>query len=242
MKKFFVVLFGISFLFLTWCSLLSQDTNFQNKNMMVGNDRDEYGCIWSAGYSRCESLWECVQPWETECESLMSSEEEESVVEENVNKTGNEVVEEQNKKNITEDWNVMSEWYDVDLETENIDKIYVVLEAVKDDWEADWGDVIPVSFDWRTENSKFNVDGFGILVENTQDVELVDIEKYFLNAGWSANLLNMADGTEWSLEWFDKDEMGCLIFWKMSDGVDLENDDIWANDLSVKCGIIDTQE
>merc|ERR1711865_1125458 len=34
----------------------------------VGCDRDEYGCIPSAGYSWCELKKECIKPWETPCE------------------------------------------------------------------------------------------------------------------------------------------------------------------------------
>ena len=33
----------------------------------LGSDRDEHGCIPSAGYEWCESLQECIRPWETEC-------------------------------------------------------------------------------------------------------------------------------------------------------------------------------
>jgi len=33
----------------------------------VGGDTDEHGCIASAGYVWCESLQECIRPWETEC-------------------------------------------------------------------------------------------------------------------------------------------------------------------------------
>lgn len=33
---------------------------------LVG-DRDEHGCIPSAGYVWCESLGKCIRPWETEC-------------------------------------------------------------------------------------------------------------------------------------------------------------------------------
>jgi len=33
----------------------------------VGGDEDEHGCIASAGYTWCESLQECIRPWETEC-------------------------------------------------------------------------------------------------------------------------------------------------------------------------------
>merc|ERR1711957_803651 len=34
----------------------------------VGCDRDENGCIPSAGYSWCELKKECIKPWETPCE------------------------------------------------------------------------------------------------------------------------------------------------------------------------------
>ena len=33
----------------------------------VGGDTDEHGCKSSAGYVWCESLKECIKPWETEC-------------------------------------------------------------------------------------------------------------------------------------------------------------------------------
>ena len=33
----------------------------------LGSDTDEHGCIGSAGYEWCESLQECIRPWETEC-------------------------------------------------------------------------------------------------------------------------------------------------------------------------------
>lgn len=34
---------------------------------MVGNDRDEHGCIGSAGYSWCEASQKCLRPWEEYC-------------------------------------------------------------------------------------------------------------------------------------------------------------------------------
>jgi len=33
---------------------------------IVGNDRDEHGCIGSAGYSWSGTLSECIRPWETQ--------------------------------------------------------------------------------------------------------------------------------------------------------------------------------
>lgn len=37
------------------------------KNPMVGNDRDEHGCIGSAGYSWCEAKQKCLRIWEESC-------------------------------------------------------------------------------------------------------------------------------------------------------------------------------
>ncbi len=37
---------------------------------LVGNDRDENGCIGSAGYTWCESKDKCIRPWEEDCENL----------------------------------------------------------------------------------------------------------------------------------------------------------------------------
>ncbi|MDP3953768.1 MAG: hypothetical protein Q8P99_03035 [bacterium] len=35
---------------------------------MVGNDKDEHGCIGSAGYSWCEIKNKCLKQWEEQCE------------------------------------------------------------------------------------------------------------------------------------------------------------------------------
>jgi hypothetical protein len=34
---------------------------------MVGGDRDEHGCIGSAGYTWCESKGKCLRLWEEDC-------------------------------------------------------------------------------------------------------------------------------------------------------------------------------
>lgn len=36
---------------------------------LVGNDRDEHGCIGSAGYSWCEAKQKCLRVWEEKCET-----------------------------------------------------------------------------------------------------------------------------------------------------------------------------
>lgn len=35
---------------------------------LLGGDRDEHGCIPSAGYVWCEKLGKCIRPWEEKCE------------------------------------------------------------------------------------------------------------------------------------------------------------------------------
>ena len=37
-----------------------------NDEILVGGDRDEHGCIGSAGYSWCEAKGECLRSWEDE--------------------------------------------------------------------------------------------------------------------------------------------------------------------------------
>ena len=40
---------------------------------MPGSDRDEHGCISSAGQSWCESTKECIRPWNTPCPVMMET-------------------------------------------------------------------------------------------------------------------------------------------------------------------------
>jgi len=47
--------------------LINQSGDESQEPPMVGNDSDEHGCIGSAGYAWCESLGECIRPWETDC-------------------------------------------------------------------------------------------------------------------------------------------------------------------------------
>jgi len=38
------------------------------KETIVGGDKDEHGCIGSAGYSWCEAKQKCLRVWEEKCE------------------------------------------------------------------------------------------------------------------------------------------------------------------------------
>ncbi|MFA6106891.1 MAG: hypothetical protein WC745_04450 [Patescibacteria group bacterium] len=44
------------------------DPDGRGEMPMVGNDRDEHGCIPSAGYSWCEAKKKCLRIWEERCE------------------------------------------------------------------------------------------------------------------------------------------------------------------------------
>jgi hypothetical protein len=43
------------------------DSDIIANSMLVGNDKDDYGCIPSAGYSWCESKEKCLRIWEEDC-------------------------------------------------------------------------------------------------------------------------------------------------------------------------------
>ncbi|HRZ34720.1 MAG TPA: hypothetical protein P5276_02995 [Candidatus Paceibacterota bacterium] len=45
------------------------DTNNAADNSVVGGDKDEHGCIGSAGYTWCEVKNKCLRSWEEECET-----------------------------------------------------------------------------------------------------------------------------------------------------------------------------
>jgi hypothetical protein len=41
---------------------------------IVGGDKDEHGCIGSAGYTWCEAKQKCLRTWEESCEEESSEE------------------------------------------------------------------------------------------------------------------------------------------------------------------------
>jgi putative hemolysin len=47
----------------------TDDKNSQNGKQLVGGDKDEHGCIGSAGYSWCELKQKCLRTWEEKCEA-----------------------------------------------------------------------------------------------------------------------------------------------------------------------------
>lgn len=49
---------------------LEKENQANDQNLIVGGDRDEHGCIGSAGYSWCEKKNKCLRIWEERCEIL----------------------------------------------------------------------------------------------------------------------------------------------------------------------------
>lgn len=67
MKKLLVLL-AVA-LSLSACSLNRPETELRSpvQPNVVGGDRDEHGCIGSAGYSWCEEQQKCLRIWEEDC-------------------------------------------------------------------------------------------------------------------------------------------------------------------------------
>ncbi len=62
-----VVTIVIAFLVI-WPYTAPQNIQNTTENQIVGDDKDEHGCIPSAGYTWCEAKQKCLRPWEETCE------------------------------------------------------------------------------------------------------------------------------------------------------------------------------
>ena len=50
--------------------ILDEPITPEEPPLIVGGDKDEYGCIGSAGYSWCEAKQKCLRVWEEPCEEI----------------------------------------------------------------------------------------------------------------------------------------------------------------------------
>ena len=62
-----------------------QKVETEVEETIVGGDRDEHGCIGSAGYTWCEAKQKCLREWEEPCEqeeifNLLKNLEEETQI------------------------------------------------------------------------------------------------------------------------------------------------------------------
>lgn len=73
MKKIIILPLVLVFLSLSACSFDKNSGSEEildqtSQPVIVGGDRDEHGCIGSAGYSWCEIKQKCLRVWEEKCE------------------------------------------------------------------------------------------------------------------------------------------------------------------------------
>ncbi len=54
-------------------SVSTSTASVNNNNQIVGGDKDEHGCIGSAGYSWCEAKKKCLRSWEEKCAKTATS-------------------------------------------------------------------------------------------------------------------------------------------------------------------------
>jgi len=91
---------------------------------MPGSDRDEHGCIGSAGYVWCEAKQKCIRPWEEPCDAKLTLEQARTIAESsldcmNVGKLGNQSM----YNNVTHTW-----WFDLDVAKQGCSPACVVSE------------------------------------------------------------------------------------------------------------------
>ena len=67
-KKVYYILAAIIFFLLAVVALKFFSEKNKNIEQVVGGDKDEHGCIGSAGYSWCEPKQKCLRVWEENCE------------------------------------------------------------------------------------------------------------------------------------------------------------------------------
>lgn len=67
MNKKYLILFLLFFAGLI--IFIQIKSKSDQKETLVGGDRDKHGCIGSAGYIWCEAKQKCLRQWEEACES-----------------------------------------------------------------------------------------------------------------------------------------------------------------------------
>ncbi|MBW2991236.1 hypothetical protein KY348_06050 [Candidatus Woesearchaeota archaeon] len=79
MKKWIIaltILIALASLFLITGCVQKKVIIDDKKQEPIGGDKDEHGCIGSAGYTWCEAKQKCLREWEEPCEAATEPEEE----------------------------------------------------------------------------------------------------------------------------------------------------------------------
>jgi len=67
MKKNLIYIIAFVFVIIITGVYFFQNKGTGDNQQIVGGDRDEHGCIGSAGYSWCEPKQKCLRMWEESC-------------------------------------------------------------------------------------------------------------------------------------------------------------------------------
>jgi len=166
--------------------LLTSCQNSQ-QNPIVENDRDEHGCISSAGYSRCETKTKCIRTREEDC------------------------IEEQ--KNVqSEWWDTDEETKKIQAILDIVESIKTTTNInFKTPSPTTFDRIIERS----NGIDRAQIDGYLSRAKNLEQTSF-DIEEFFKKQGRTMDIYNMADGTVASLVWYQKDDLVCTIYQEVS--------------------------
>lgn len=136
---------------------------------------------------------------------------------------------------------VDSEGLDTEYESALVQKLYTTLDAIKVDSRAEFGEILPLVFEWRVENASGGVDvisveGYGMSVLDVP-MDDYDYATYFKDNGWTMDLQNIADGTVGAMEGYFNDEVGCLIYREYSE-MEESVDTTGTQSVEIKCGSV----
>lgn len=67
MKYLCIAIGVIALIVVSGCVVPEENKGKVSDKDIVGNDKDEHGCIGSAGYTWCETKQKCIRTWEENC-------------------------------------------------------------------------------------------------------------------------------------------------------------------------------
>lgn len=123
MKKMMLIVF-ISMVLIA-CSKEPIPINYE-KPLIVGGDKDEHGCIGSAGYSWCEPQQKCLRVWEEPCGQQITLGEAITIANNSVCTENGKLMDETFYNNVTKTW-----WIELDIKKDGCNPACVVSEETK---------------------------------------------------------------------------------------------------------------
>ncbi|MBU4374326.1 MAG: hypothetical protein KJ714_07815 [Euryarchaeota archaeon] len=132
MKKYCSIGLILLVVLITACNSTKQDISSESNSFtppekpLVGGDKDEHGCIGSAGYVWCEAKQKCLREWEEPCSGKMSLEEAIAIAKDSVCAQDGNLTDKTMYNEITLTW-----WIDLDLEKEGCSPACVISEETR---------------------------------------------------------------------------------------------------------------